>query len=51
MDIIVYEVKLNGYLKELDWVSGGDWGGISVDMVFKSVLVEIVMEGMIEGYC
>lgn len=37
-------------MSELDWVSGGGWGGICVDMVFKSVLVEIVIKEMIEGY-
>lgn len=31
-------------------MSGGGWGGICVDMVFESVLVEIVIEEMIERY-
>nr|XP_034311557.1 heat shock 70 kDa protein 12A [Crassostrea gigas] len=51
VDITVHEVKPNGHLKELDRASGGDWGGTSVDMAFKSALAEIVTEGMIEGYC
>lgn len=51
VDITVHEVKPNGHLKELDRASGGDWGGTSVDMAFKSTLAEIVTEGVIEGYC
>jgi hypothetical protein len=44
-------VKPSGNLKELDRASGGDWGGVSVDMAFKDALIEIVTEGMMEGYC
>ncbi|XP_048728151.2 heat shock 70 kDa protein 12B-like isoform X2 [Ostrea edulis] len=51
VDITVHEVKGNGNLKELDRASGGDWGGVSVDMAFKDALMEIVTKGMMEGYC
>ncbi|XP_061183230.1 heat shock 70 kDa protein 12B-like [Saccostrea echinata] len=51
VDITVHEVKSNGNLKELDRASGGDWGGTSVDLAFKNALMEIVTEGMMEGYC
>lgn len=50
MDIIVFEVKKNGDIIELDWLIDGEWGGSSVDIVFKSVLVEIIMKEMIENY-
>lgn len=50
MDIVVFEVKKNGDIIELYWLSDGEWGGSSVDIVFKSVLVEIIMKEMIENY-
>lgn len=50
MDITVHEVQRNRQLSELDRASGGGWGGICVDMAFKSVLAEIATKEMIEGY-
>lgn len=50
MDITVHEVKQNGYLKELERASGGDWGGTSVDNAFKNTLAEIVTEEMLASY-
>lgn len=50
MDITVHEVQQNRQLSELDRASGGGWGGICVDMAFKSVLAEIATKEMIEGY-
>lgn len=46
----MHEVKRNIQLRELARASGGKWGGISVDMTFKSVLAEITTEKMIENY-
>lgn len=51
VDITVHQILKNGHLKELDRSSGGDWGGISVDMAFKQALAEIVTEGVLESYC
>lgn len=50
MDITVNEVERNRQLRELDRASGGEWGGICVEMAFKSVLAEIATEEMIERY-
>lgn len=50
MDITVHEVQRNRQLSELDRASGGGWGGICVDMAFKSVLAEIATKEVIEGY-
>lgn len=50
MDITVHEVERNSQLRELDRASGGEWGGICVDMAFKSLLAEIATEKMIERY-
>lgn len=51
VDIIIYEVIKEGKLKELVRVSGGDWGGISVDVVFEEVLVEIVGKDLMDMFC
>lgn len=51
VDITVHQILKNGHLKELDRSSGGDWGGINVDMAFKQALAEIVTEGVLESYC
>ncbi|KAK3099812.1 hypothetical protein FSP39_010132 [Pinctada imbricata] len=42
IDITVHEVQPNGSLKELDRASGGAWGGIYVDRMFKEMLEDIV---------
>lgn len=51
VDIIIFEVKWNGCLKIIEKVSYGDLGGFIVNRIFKSVLEEIVIKEMIEGYC
>lgn len=51
VDIIIFEVKWNGCLEIIEKVSYGDLGGFIVNRIFKSVLEEIVIKEMIEGYC
>ncbi|KAK3100280.1 hypothetical protein FSP39_017450 [Pinctada imbricata] len=50
VDITVHEVQRNGSLKELDCASGGAWGGIYVDQMFKEMLEDIVGKGVLEGF-
>lgn len=47
----VHEVKSGGKLHELSKASGGNWGGVKVDMTFKEMLVEIVGDVFMETYC
>ncbi|XP_061164053.1 heat shock 70 kDa protein 12B-like [Saccostrea echinata] len=51
IDMTVHEVKSGGKLHELSRASGGNWGGVKVDMTFKQMLVDIVGEGFMESYC
>lgn len=37
-------------MRDLDQASGVDWGGISVEKAYKSVLAEIVTEEVLENY-
>jgi hypothetical protein len=48
VDITIHEVVEDGKLKELNYASGGAWGGTSVDAEFENFLRSIV--GM-KFYC
>lgn len=49
--MIIYQVIKEGKLKELVRVSGGVWGGISVDVEFEVVLIEIVGKDLMDMFC
>lgn len=38
-------------MKELEKVSGGDWGGIFVDNDYKKKLMEVVGDDFMEDFC
>ena len=41
VDITVHEVVEPGKLKELNWASGGFWGGTRVDAAYEDFLVKL----------
>ncbi|XP_069129616.1 heat shock 70 kDa protein 12A-like isoform X1 [Argopecten irradians] len=51
VDITVHEVQPDGTLKELDKASGGSWGGTKVDESFRQMLVKIVGNDIMQGFC
>ncbi|XP_052794433.1 heat shock 70 kDa protein 12A-like [Mya arenaria] len=41
IDISVHEVIDEGHLKELNWASGGAWGGTMVDKAFEDFIIKL----------
>lgn len=50
IDIIVHEVKGDGYVRELYKANGGDWGGTKVDSSFISLLADVVGKDVMETF-
>lgn len=50
VEMTVYEVQLNGILKELYKAEGGDWGGNKVDESFLGLLADIVGNDVMEAF-
>eukprot|EP00105_Crassostrea_gigas_P037535 XP_019921683.1 PREDICTED: heat shock 70 kDa protein 12A-like [Crassostrea gigas] len=50
IDIVVHEVKDDGFVKELHKANGGDWGGTKVDALFTCLLADIVGKEVMETF-
>lgn len=50
IDIIVNKVEYDEFIKEFYKVSGCDWGGIKIDVLFESFLVDIVGKDVMEYF-
>ncbi|WAQ98266.1 HS12A-like protein [Mya arenaria] len=50
VDITVHEVVGKGQLKELNWASGGAWGGTRVDAAFEDFIRKLVGKEVFEEF-